>query len=453
MKFYNREKELKLLANIKERSHAQSTFTVVTGRRRIGKTQLLLEANKGTTFLYFFVAKKSEILLCQDFQQEISTKLGIPILGTIESFATLFQYVMDLSRERNLTLIIDEFQEFQAVNSSVYSDMQRIWDLNKDQTHLNLIVSGSVQSLMNKIFQDSKEPLFGRATHFLHLKPFTTNTLIEIISSANPTYTPEDLLALYSFTGGVAKYVEYFIDQGWTSKDKMITGIFLENSIYYNEGRTLLIEEFGKDYSIYFSILTAIADGFNTRSLIENLLKREIGGYLTKLEKDYNLISKKLPVLAKNSTRNAKYMIEDNFLIFWFRFIYRYAHIVEIGAYEQFTKIVTRDYTTFSGLMLEKFYREKAIESGEYTRIGSFWDRKGETEIDFISINEIDKKIDFAEIKRKADNISFNQLKIKIFKFIELHPQVQEYQISTFAWSLEEIDSPFSEIKEKTILD
>ena len=439
MKFYNREKEIKKLLEIKEQSKKNAQFSVVTGRRRIGKTQLLLKSYDNTKFLYFFVAKKSEVILCQDFLQELKEKLNLPILGEVNSFSVLFEYIVQLSYEQNITLIIDEFQEFFTVNPSVYSDMQRIWDLHKDKAKLNLIVSGSVISLMYKIFENYKEPLFGRANHFIKLQAFKTNTLKEILSDYNPSYTPDDLLALYSFTGGVAKYVQLFMDNGWTSKEKMIEGMIDENSIFISEGKNLLIDEFGKEYGTYFSILTAISEGKNTRAEIENLLKKEIGGYLTKMERDFNLIKKQQPIFTKSSTKNVKYQIEDNFIMFWFRFIYKYSSMIEIGAYEQLRKIIERDFSSFSGHMLEKYFRENAQISQAYTSIGNYWDRKGETEIDFIAVNEIEKSIDFAEIKRQKNNVSIEKLRQKAAEFLIQNPQFNSYKKDFYAWSLEDM--------------
>ena len=439
MKFYNREKEIKKLLEINEQSKKNAQFSVVTGRRRIGKTQLLLKSYENTKFLYFFVAKKSEVILCQDFLQELKEKLNLPILGEVNSFSVLFEYIVQLSYEQNITLIIDEFQEFFTVNPSVYSDMQRIWDLHKDKAKLNLIVSGSVISLMYKIFENYKEPLFGRANHFIKLQAFKTNTLKEILSDYSPNYTPDDLLALYSFTGGVAKYVQLFMNNGWTSKEKMIEGMIDENSIFISEGKNLLIDEFGKEYGTYFSILTAISEGKNTRAEIENLLKKEIGGYLTKMERDFNLIKKQQPIFTKSSTKNVKYQIEDNFIMFWFRFIYKYSSMIEIGAYEQLRKIIERDFSSFSGHMLEKYFRENAQISQAYTSIGNYWDRKGETEIDFIAVNEIEKSIDFAEIKRQKNSISIEKLRQKAAEFLIQNPQFNSYKKDFYAWSLEDM--------------
>lgn len=439
MKFYNRETEIKKLHDIKEQSNNNAQFSVITGRRRIGKTQLLLKAYENTNFLYFFVAKKSEIILCKDFQQELKTKLNIPILGEVQSFSDLFEYIILLSYHQNITLIIDEFQEFFTINPSIYSDMQRIWDLHKDKSKLNLIVSGSVISLMYKIFENHKEPLFGRANHFIRLKAFNVETLKEIIFDYNPNYQPDDLLALYSFSGGVAKYVQLFMDNGWITKDKMIDGMIDENSIFIYEGKNLLIDEFGKEYGIYFSILTAIAEGKIKRTDIENLLKKEIGGYLTKMEKDFNLIKKQQPIFSNNNNKNIRYLIEDNFITFWFRFIYKYSSMIEIGAYEQLKKIIHRDYPTFSGYMLEKFFRDKAKMSQSYTNIGNYWDRKGETEIDFIGIDELEKRIDFAEIKRQKDNISLGKVEQKVNDFLTQHYQFNSFTPNIFAWSLEDM--------------
>jgi hypothetical protein len=439
MKFYNREKEIKKLLEIKEQSKKNAQFSMITGRRRIGKTQLLLKSYENTKFLYFFVAKKSEVILCQDFLQELKEKLNPPILGEVNSFSVLFEYIVQLSYKQNITLIIDEFQEFFTVNPSVYSDMQRIWDLHKDKSKLNLIVSGSVISLMYKIFENYKEPLFERANHFIKLQAFKTNTLKEILSDYNPNYTPDDLLALYSFTGGVAKYVQLFMDNGWTSKEKMIEGMIDENSIFISEGKNLLIDEFGKEYGTYFSILTAISEGKNTRAEIENLLKKEIGGYLTKMERDFNLIKKQQPIFTKSSTKNVKYQIEDNFIMFWFRFIYKYSSMIEIGAYEQLRKIIERDFYSFSGHMLEKYFRENAQISQAYTSIGNYWDRKGETEIDFIAVNEIEKSIDFAEIKRQKNNISIEKLRQKAAEFLIQNLQFNSYKKEFYKWSLEDM--------------
>lgn len=417
MRFFDRVEEIASLKEIRELSKDNAQFTVVTGRRRIGKTHLVWKAYEDRPILYFFVARKAETDLCSDYLLEIENKLGIPSLGKVKHFPEIFEYVMKLSMERPVTLFIDEFQEFFKVNKSVYSDMQRIWDKYHAQAHINLIVCGSIYSMMTKIFRDKKEPLYNRQTRFMSVKPFTPAVLKEIMAEYNPDYTPEDLLALYSFTGGVAKYVQLLIDAGATTKTRMLNQIIKSDSVFLGEGKAILIEECGKDYGIYFSILSAIARGKTSRSEIENTVGREIGGYLTKLENEYEVISKRQPIFEKSTTKNVRYTIVDNFFTFWFRFIYKYNYMLEIENYDALKTIINRDYETFSGLMLERYFKRVLIESKKYTRIGSWWDRKGENEIDIVAENELEGQAIFIEVKRKIENYNPDELSRKVAVF------------------------------------
>ncbi len=439
MDFYDRKQELTRLQEIQKRSKNNAQFTVVTGRRRIGKTQLLIEAGKNHTTLYFFVARKAESFLCQDFLVEIKEKLDIPVLGEVNTFAELFKFLMELSKSKAFTLIIDEFQEFYTVAPGVYSEMQHLWDVNKQDSRINLIVCGSVHSLMNKIFANAKEPLFGRATEMIKVQAFETDVLKQILSDHNPSWNHEDLLALYLITGGVAKYVQLLMDSEAYTKQAMLNSIIKQDSLFLTEGQNMLITEFGKEYSTYFTILSAIARGKNTRAQIEALVKREVGGYLTKLERNYNLITKALPIFSKVETKNVRYVLDDNFLSFWFRFIYKYSHIIEIGGYNELKKIVERDYNTYSGLILERYFKNKYTEQGKFTQIGGFWDRKGETEIDLILVNELEKQAEFIEIKRNRENIKIEKLREKTWRFMQQTGKLKNYDITYKGLSLEDM--------------
>src|SRR5690606_38640360 len=201
----------------------------VVGRRRIGKTSLLVKANEGKSMLYFFAAKKNEVLLCEEFVQEIRHKLQVEIFGELKTFKSVFGYLMELSKTMHFTLIIDEFQEFKTINPSIYSDMQNSWDSQKDQSKINLILCGSVYSLMSRIFEHSKEPLFGRATGRIHLKEFTISTLKEILIDYHKEFNNEDLLAFYLITGGVAKYVELLVQENAFSIDHILNVVLSDN--------------------------------------------------------------------------------------------------------------------------------------------------------------------------------------------------------------------------------
>ena len=416
MKFYNREKELQNLRAIEEASTQSSKMTIVVGRRRIGKTTLIKKAYANR--VYLFVSKKNEALLCEEFMTIIQDTLDIKIFGQIVTFKELFAYIMELSKTKHFTLVIDEFQEFLQINPTIYADMQNIWDSYKGSTKMNLILSGSIYSLMKKIFEDKKEPLFGRANNKIHLKPFSIQTIKEIVEENHSSYTPDDLLAFYMLTGGVAKYVEIFVDSGAFTLEKQLDLIFTEYSLFLEEGKNLLIEEFGKEYTTYFSILSLIATSKTSRSELESILNKNIGGHLDRLENEYTIIKKVKPIFAKEGSRTVKYEIIDNFFNFWFRFIYKYRSAIEIENYEYVKNIVNRDYATYSGKFLEKYFVEQLKLTYAYSDIGSYWERGNQNEIDIVAINDEKKTILFAEVKRNAKKIDLKVLEAKASKLM-----------------------------------
>jgi AAA+ ATPase superfamily predicted ATPase len=413
MRFYNREQELAELQRIREKSLLNAQMTVLVGRRRIGKTSLLKKDSEENLSVYLFVARKSEILLCEEFVETIKNKLLVNVFGQITKIKDLFAWIMELSESRSFTLILDEFQEFLNINPSIFSDIQNIWDSKKGVSKINLIFCGSIYSMMNQIFENSKEPLFSRATSKINVKPFNVVTLKEILADNYPTFSSGDLLNFYTFTGGVAKYVESFVQNQAFTFDDILKSIFRENSFFLEEGKNVLIEEFGKDYATYFSILSLIASSKTSRPEIESILEMGVGGYLDRLENDFSIIKKIKPIFAKSGSRQIKYEIADNFLSFWFRFIYKNRSAVEIGNFQYVEELVRRDYSTFTGKMLERYFIEKLKLSMQYSEIGTFWDKKNQNEIDIVAINEIEKRVLFAEVKLNKAKINLNELREK----------------------------------------
>ena len=434
MKFYNREKELQNLRAIEEASKKSSKMTVVVGRRRIGKTTLIKKAYSDR--VYLFVSKKNEALLCDEFVTIIQNTLDVKIFGEIRTFIELFEYLMELAKTRHFTLVIDEFQEFLHINDTVYADMQNIWDSYKESTKLNLVLSGSIYSLMKKIFEDKKEPLFGRANNKIHLKPFSVETIKEILTENGSAYSADDLLSFYMLTGGVAKYVEIFVDNKAFTLAGQLELIFKEYSLFLEEGKNLLVEEFGKEYTTYFSILSLIASSKTSRSELESILEKNIGGYLDRLENEYTIIKKVKPIFAKEGSRTLKYEIIDNFFNFWFRFIYKYRSAIEIENYEYVKKIVLRDYSTYSGKFLEKYFVEQLKLSYDYNDIGSYWERGNQNEIDIVAVNDEKKMMLIAEVKRNPKKIDIKVLEKKASK---LMAKYKKYEYEFLGYSLADV--------------
>ena len=441
MKFFGRDDELAELSKIRELSLEHARFTVLTGRRRVGKTELVERAfNDGRTkYLYFLITRRAERDLCAILQEEASRVLSRPILGRAERFSQILEAVMLSAEDTPITLVIDEFQEFDRINPAIFGEIQGVWDRLHKNSRINLVVCGSINRMMHKIFFDDSQPLYGRNTGKIHLDPFPASLLKRILAEYNPKYTSEDLLALWTLTGGIARYVELFMDDRAFTRKAMLKTVYALSSAYIDEGRIILNEEFGKDHGVYFSILSAIAAGRTSFSEISNLIGADIGGYLTKLERSYSLISKVQPIYEKTSSKNCLYRIDDSFFRFWFRFVYKYMHLIEQKQLSELRQMVEGEFNVFEGKALESYFRAKFLEERKYTRIGGWWDRKGENEIDLVGENEFTGALDFYEIKRDAQRIDLKKLEKKVEAFLVKNPELRERNISLFAASLKDM--------------
>ena len=219
-----------------------------------------------------------------------------------------------------------------------------------------------------------------------------------------------------------------------SQKKDIISDVFSDNSLFIDEGKNVLIDEFGKDYGNYFSILSLIASSKTSRSEMESVLEINIGGFLNRLENDYSLIEKVKPIFSKPNSRSIKYQIKDNFLNFWFRFIYKHRSAVEIGNIDYIKNIVERDYNVYSGRILEKYFTDKMMQEGIYSNIGTYWEKGNKNEIDIVAVNEYEKRLVLAEVKRNKDKIKILQQKAS-----SLVKDFSKYSIEYIPLSLDEM--------------
>ena len=439
MDFFDRKSEIEYLRKERDLSKKVARMTVVTGRRRVGKTQLIQHAMDDEPYLYFLITRRAETDQCVDFIEKAKMVLPISLYGNGIRFGILFKALMEESCRRPFTLVIDELQEFWKVDEGIFGDIQEQWDRYHSQSKINLVTCGSVNTMMNRIFFDDGQPLYGRSTSRLHVDPFALPVLREILSSYNRNWTPDDLLALWTFTGGVARYVEELMDRGFVTKDAMIDGILGEHSYFFDEGKSVLVQEFGKEYGTYFSILSAIARGVTTRNEIEQIVGTSVGGYLTRLEADYGLVARRQPLFESSSSKSSRYRITDNFFAFWFRFVFKNADLIELKRFDLLRDILRRDYETFSGIALEGYFRQKFVEERRYTKIGGWWDRRGENEIDLVCDDSADGRLDFYEVKRDASRIDLKRLQEKSVAFFQKNPDMKDRTVSFNGLSLRDI--------------
>ena len=388
MKFYEREDLLRELQEIQSAADTQAQMTAITGRPRSGRTSFVLKATEGRPTLYFYITRKAESILCYECQEEMQRKLELPPMGDIRDFRTLLKNIMAASKEHRFNVVIDGVQEFNTINQGIYTDLQNIWDRNKDRSHLCLFLLGSDTAPSERLFDGAHAPLAGRVTRRIRLKPYSSGMLRQILAEHYPDFTAKDLLAFWTFTGGVQGYVERLVRAGAFTAEAIADLVCTEDSFFLGEGKSLLIEDFGKEYTIYFSILACIALDITSRSQIEEYIQKEIGGYLTRLETDFHLIRKQTPLFSKSGSKNVRYTINDNFLRFWFRYIYRNMHLVSMGNMAALRDEILADFDSYAERCLLGYYVQRFRESGEFTTIGGWWDHHGDNDLDLIGLNE-----------------------------------------------------------------
>lgn len=156
------------------------------------------------------------------------------------------------------------------------------------------------------------------------------------------------------------------------------------------------------------------------------------------------MIAKKNPISSKITSRDSRFEIEDPFLKFWFKFIHNNFSAVEMGNYDYILEHIERDFSTFSGWELESLFKAILAESKRFNKIGSYWNTKGTNEIDIVAINDLNKNVLIAEVKRNQDRYNENKLIDKAQELIR-KMNLHGYEISYRGFSLDNLEHVMDE--------
>jgi len=418
MDFYDRKQEIKTIREWMRLSEKRLQVGVIYGRRRVGKTRLVKEAMGGRRFIYFFVERKPLSDLLFDFQEELPSLTDLYSDVRFETLTAFLNALEKLAKNRPLVVVFDEFQNFRYIDASVFSTFQKWIDANQDRKGLTVIFIGSMFSLMKKTFTEYKEPLYGRMTGQMLLKPLTPINESEILFDLN-FRAPADWLRFHVLFGGVPRYYALLADRAdkISSPIEAVRELIVSPfAVLKDEGKALLMEEFGKKYMVFFSILQAISRGNTNRSQIANatgLDYNRLGPYLDDLDKHYELIERRTPIFSnKEASKNSSYRLYDPFTRFWFRYLFKYSRYIEIEAYDRLMEIIEIDLPILEGIAFENMIRELLLilnRSGEweypFEDIGSYWDR-AQREIDIVAVNEKNNTVLLAECKLSAKKVN-----------------------------------------------
>lgn len=399
--FVGRKKELK---------HLQSTymngdfaFTVIYGRRRIGKTQLLIEYLKDKKGIYYMATETSaqtNLQLLSEVVFSFEGKKGL----SFADFHALFDHLKELSKDERVVFVIDEYPYLAQVYPEISSIIQKYCDHEWNQTKLHLILCGSSMSFMEEQVLGQKSPLYGRRTSQIKLLPFTFFETEEYLFGMDK----EAIAILHCATGGVAEYLSY-IKKEDSLKENIINLFFKEYGRLYEEPMNYLKQEL-REPKVYNNILNAIANGASKNSDIANKAQLSTGAlnrYIDNLI-SLGIVMKETPVLSKH-TRKSIYLIKDGAFRFWYRYVLPNTSAIELDLGERlYNEKIEKDLPKFMGQGFEQIFFDVFDELNQTMKLpvliterGRWWGNnpklKREEEIDLVGVG--DNMLVFAEVK------------------------------------------------------
>ncbi len=438
MHFIGRKNELNKLNS---EYNNDSSFVVIYGRRRVGKTTLIKEFLKDKTSFYFLATEELENQSMKRLSGVVARTTKNPLLqkAAFTDWLDLFQLIADYKPEIKKILVIDEFPYLVKINPAFPSILQNAWDEILKDNNVMLILSGSLIGMMQKHALSYDSPLYGRRTAQIRLAPLP---FTDIYAIQNIPFN--QAVEQYAITGGVPKYLEFFEDDR-TLEEQLKDAVFSKSGFLYEEPNFLLKSEALTAVN-YFSIIKAIADGNHKLGKISGVLGVETSAltpYLSTLS-DLGFIEKRTPITEKNPEKSRKglYFISDNFIRFWFRYVYPYKGELELDNMQIVLDEMNKDFReNFVAFAYEDVCKniftnfcKNGIISFVPSRIGSYWlnDFDSDTEIDVMSVDNQNKLVFVGECKyheKPVDASVYFTLKKKVDNATEIRKNFSGYEI------------------------
>lgn len=413
--FIDREQEMETLQ--REYAREGSALVILYGRRRVGKTTLISEFIKDKNALFFLASEEAEAQNRNAFKEKVAEFVNSNLLrnADIKSWDVLFRAIMDTPFERKPVIVLDEFQYLGKANPAFPSIFQRIWEEILKDHSVMVILCGSLISMMESQTLAYGSPLYGRRTAQIRLKqiPF------RYYHAFFPNKSRRDLIELYAVTGGVPKYIELFSE----NKDiysSIQTCILNRSGYLYDEPHFLLQQEVSEVGS-YFSIIKAIAAGNAKLSAIASVLEIKSTS-LTKYLKtliDLDILEREVPITEENPEKSKKglYKIKDNYLRFWFAFVYPNMSFIESGhsqlVMNKIRKSLVKNHVAF---VYEDVCKERMWELNaddvwpfNFTKLGRYWDSRDE--IDIAALDPEGKNLILGECKYWVEPVGISVLR------------------------------------------
>lgn len=406
MKFIDRKREM---STLEKEYNRENSFVVLYGRRRTGKTTLIKEFIKDKNTFYFFADKQNESLQINRFKNQLAEHFKDEFLKKIEinDWDTIFDYFINKIGDEKFVLVIDEFQYLCLMNKGFSSAFQRIYDEKIADKNVMVILCGSLISMMYSEVLSYDSPLYGRRTAQIKLQPISFEYYKEFFDNKSK----RELIEFYSITGGIPKYILEF-DRNRNPLWNIENNIFNKDNFLYSEPKFLLQEEIN-DLSRYFSILNSIALGNTKLSSICSHLglnSSSMTSYITKLI-DLDILEKEVPVTENiENGKKGLYKIKDNYLKFWFSYVYPYQSYLEIENLSYPLEKIKNEFNLWVSKIYEDLARETILNNSEIPfpikKLGRWWNNN--EEIDIVGLG--DNEIIFGECKWSSKKVGLSVL-------------------------------------------
>ena len=422
--FVNRKKECEELKKVLDAKGFG--FGVLYGRRRVGKTRLLLESLKERKHVYYLAVENDNLryfsaLVAQRFPDVKNLK---------EDWEVLLRFLKD----KVDVLAIDEFQNLVKEDKTVLSLLQRAVDKDLKGSELKLIALGSSVSMITSEVLQYRSPLYGRRTYTKRVGAMSFLG----INGFFPKASCLELAEIYGFADGIPYYLEKISLPFWS----WLEGELRNPTFVKDELDFMLRYEF-EDLGTYKTILEAISMGKTKVSEIRDyarLQRTDISSYLSKLI-NTGFVLRELPLTDPVTSKMGRYFIADQFVAFWFRYIYPNLSTIEESLYSAAT--VKKNYSQYMGYVFEKICKQVLVElirrgNMSFDKVGKWWFR--DAEIDLVALNNEKKDIIFAECKWQ-DNVSPYQVLAELKKkseYVRWNNENRKEAYAVFAKSFKE---------------
>ncbi len=401
-RFIDRKRELEFLERAYKSGRAE--FLVIYGRRRIGKTELLLHFARDKPHVYFLATERPYRDNLRELQRLLAEFLEDELFGKVafEEIDELLMAFAERIEGKRVVLIIDEFPLLVEHHRPVLSLLQKAWDLKLSRTKIMLVLCGSSVSAMESEVLAYRSPLYGRRTGQWQLTEIPFFHIGEFL----PDYTIENLVKTWGIVGGIPAYLLQF-DPKKTFDENVVENVLSKGAFLYEEAEFLLREEL-REPTNYFAILQAIASGrskFGEIVSSTGLDKSLVSKYLSVLQR-LRIVEREVPVTAtiKEARKRGLYSISDNYFAFWFRYVLPNKGYLEAGLAEEVWERSKDDFNAYMGSVFEKLIGNPGVflrlTGFRFTKLGRWWHR-GE-EIDLVALDERERKALFVEVKWRS---------------------------------------------------